>query len=330
MLMVSIHTTKLLDRDLSNAATAQTRETAGPVLREIIDEGLRVAERCGRSANERDVHLGTVFPFLHLLEMLDGAEVCLGDSVVVPATVLLRAGFEALLTLEYVAREDSVRRGAAFVVVDVHDRIAEYDRLDDRTDRGKAFSANVSRDHAPFTIRLPAEIDLDVRRDSLRKVLAKRHLGEANQEYLRLSKSRRGRPKFYQLFGGPGDLEQLARYLGRSAQYDVFYRQWSRTSHAADLRRQLRPAEDGSAAVSVLRDPRDMVHVYGMAMSLGLAGIHAMLTRYRSGEIEGGVHAVWYKQKGSPNTPVANAPAGRWRKCVNSLHLEGTPPRRKV
>lgn len=179
-------------------------------------------------------------------------------------------------------------------MTDVYNRIADYDQYDDTTDSGRAFAVDLSKGFAAFPLSIPEEIDLDERRESLRTVPEQPHLLEAKHEYFRVKKQRGGKPKFYQLFGGPNDLEQLARYLGRSGQYAILYRAWSRTSHAGDLRRQLREGDLGSVAIAALRDPSEMLTTYVWAISFGLSGIRKMLEHHRPGEIERGTFRDWY------------------------------------
>src|SRR5690349_6226356 len=109
---------KLLDRELSLAITSEIRRVGRRALREVIDEGLDVFERCSASAEGKDENIAVLFPFLHILEMLDGAEVLLDGAVAFPTSTVLRAAFESLLTVEWVTKditkEESRRRGSAF------------------------------------------------------------------------------------------------------------------------------------------------------------------------------------------------------------------------
>ena len=91
---------KLLEREVSLAASAEVRTAAAPVLREIIDYGLAAFERCSATAEGHDTPMGVLFPFLHVFEMLDGVEVLLDNAAPVPATITLRAAFEALLSMD--------------------------------------------------------------------------------------------------------------------------------------------------------------------------------------------------------------------------------------
>jgi uncharacterized protein DUF5677 len=290
----------ILDRQLSLAASADVRGKASPVLREIVDYALKVFQRCSITAEGVDTPMGVLFPFLHFIEMLDGTEVLLDGAVDVPARATLRAGFEALLSMEWVATEDSERRGAAYVVAEVHRRLAWNEKFDQDTERGKQLRAVLDKDDIGKTLTLPASDDpiKDAEeRAKVRSVLEQPHLKAAAAEYERIKKAGRRTPEFYALWGGPGNLEQLSQRLGRAAYYEILYRLWSGTAHATDLGRQL-GLVDGQPAVSRLRSGAGLINLYAHAIYFGLEAIRVALTKYRSEELKS--YYKWYDDKIRP------------------------------
>ena len=163
---------KFLDRDLSLAITEQVRRLAGPVLREVVDQGLAVFQRCSVTAKGRDEQLGVLFPFLQAIEMLDGVEVLLDAAASVPAQVVLRAAFEALLTVEYVTEQDTERRATAYVVADIHKRMHSLDRFDPDTPPGKQFAAAMAKDKHGSGVTILSVEDTEGKREGYRKLLA--------------------------------------------------------------------------------------------------------------------------------------------------------------
>jgi len=287
----------LLDRDLALAASADIRSIGRPILREIVDSGVAAFRRCSNTAEGHDTPLGILFPFLHVLEMLDGTEVLLDSAAGVPATVTLRGAFEALLACEYVAKEDSEPRGAAYVVTEVHSRLSNLDRFDPDSDRGKAFRADLQRDEVGRGIQLPTFDDLPKERAELQGILAQPHLVDAAAEYDRIKRRGGKAPLFHALWDGPSDLEQLARHLDRSSYYEILYRPWSKTAHASDLSRQL-TAVEGMPAIRTIRLGTDLTDGYAHAINIGLDAIRTVLTKYRPGELAN--YWRWYKEKISP------------------------------
>jgi hypothetical protein len=294
--MTEITTNHILDRDVSRAAVETYRKQAAPVLAKLVDAGIAAFERCSSSAMGKDENLGILFPALHVFEMLDGVDVLLRDAAVIPSRPLLRAAFEAKLTVEYVTEADSARRGAAYVVEEVHKRIQGIKRFDGSSQAAKQFRAELAADRFGAGIKLPELPDAATRVEGLERLLNMEHLREPAIERERLKSRRNGEPPFYSHWNGPSNVQQLARYLGNGGQYEVLYRTWSRTAHGFDLGRQL-TGTDGVAAIGVFRNPEEIHNSYSLAISFGLSTMRAMLSHYRPSEIESGSFARWYARE---------------------------------
>lgn len=292
---MSIEPTRLLDREVSVAMTAPVREFAAPILREVVDEGLAAFERCNASARGSDENIGLLFPFLQLLEMLDGAEVALNGASTATATVILRAAFEALLAVEWVSREKSLRYGAAYVVADIYRRLTGIERYDSSHPKSREFAAVMRADEAGKDIPVPTIPDAAARMSRLTTLLSAPHLVEAAREYERVRKEGVRNPPFFALWNGPRTLEQLSRRLRKGAQYEILYRQWSRTAHAVDLVRQL-GSSDGTPAVRPFRSGDNLAQTYSLAIGFGLAGMRMALGHYRPDELTGSFR-TWYVER---------------------------------
>lgn len=291
--MMQIESTKILDREMSLAISKNVRDVASPVLREVINEGIRVFERCSRSARGHDENLGLLSPFLHLIEMLDGAEVALSAASTTSAKLSLRAAFEALLAVEWICQDQSLRYGAAYVVVEIHRRIASIARFARKHPRRKDFIEIMKSDSVGQTVKVPELKDAAERIQGLQKLLSKPHLKEAADEYERV-KAKIRNPAFYALWSGPQKIDQLAHKLSKGGLYQMLYRVWSRTVHAEDMERQLGYAE-GGAVIQVFRSGDDLEECYSFAIAFGLSGIRSLLGFYRPGELDG-TFARWYSE----------------------------------
>lgn len=288
--------TTVLDREIARVQIEKVRDLCSPVLREVIDEGVGIFERCSQTAPDGDENLGILFPFHHLLEMADGIDVLLAESAVVASHPLLRAVFEALLGIKYVLSEDTARRALSYVVADVKARVAWYEDMDPETDRGKQFRAETGlrrADGFPF----PDVEQTRAAKANLEKMLAREPYDELTREFERLRKRRNRKPAWYSLFDGPGNLRELARDVGELPNYDILYRQWSKTTHAADLDRQLTAGNSG-AAVRVIRSPIGIETRYIFAINFVLETSRHILEHYRRGELER--QSKWYMEKISP------------------------------
>lgn len=94
------------------------------------------------------------------------------------------------------------------------------------------------------------------------------------------------RPQWYQLYGGPENLEALATHLNRPAQYDYLYRHWSQTVHAGGaVYRKLTKGPEGGPAVRRIRDISEFKTVANLATYFGMQATQRILSFYRPEEI---------------------------------------------
>jgi hypothetical protein len=295
--MTEIPATKILDRDLSLQITREIRDEAGPALREAVDESVRVFERCSASAQGTDEHIGILFPFLHLAEIIDAVELCLQGGSSAGAGILLRAAFESLLTVEWITKEGVEKYGAAYVVADIHRRIAGLEQYSQDGARRAQLEAAMKADSLGGDIEIPVMSNAEDKIAGLRQVLEAPHLLDAAAEYEK-ARGARASIKFFALWGGPRSVEQLARKLGRAGQYEILYRGWSRMVHGVDVMRQLRGV-DGAAAVQPFRSGEGFKDAYTFALAFCLDAMRAVLTVYRPDELSSS-YPQWYKRHISP------------------------------
>jgi hypothetical protein len=291
-LNVRIAADRILDREISRAAVEPYRVYASPALAAVVDYGLATFERCSATAKTGDENFGILFSALHVFEMLDGADILLREGAVAPAYPLLRSAFEGMLVVEFITENDTQRRGAAYVVEEIHRQLREKGSLDKDTDRGKQLLAEIAKDQHGLAIEFPPSSELKVQIESLEKALSRPHLKEAVDEYARLKKLKK-RSAFYSFWGGPASIQQLAQCLKRGAQYEILYRWWSRTAHGGDLPRQASIFEN-QTAVRVFRSADGIGSIYSLAITLGLVTITKILLHYRAMEVSGGTFSQWY------------------------------------
>jgi hypothetical protein len=289
--MPEIPASKILDRDISLAATSAVRAAGRPALREVVDECIRVFQRCSNTARGTDEHIGQLFPLLQLAEHLDGVEIALDGASATAAGVLLRAAFESLLTVEWVAKDKPLRYGAAYVVAEIHRRIAGLEQFTPGTDRRKQAEEKMRSDALGATVDFPTFAEAPNMIVRLQKLLKAKHIAEAAAAY-DTDRKKSNKVEWYSLWGGPKTIEQLATRLERGAQYEFLYRGWSRSVHGTDLMRQL-TSQDDAAAVRVFRDGSELAKGYTFGLAFGLDAIKAILGRYRPDELNSS-YKTWY------------------------------------
>ena len=126
-----------------------------------------------------------------------------------------------------------------------HKRIALDEMMLVTSPRGKEFQASIKKDK--WINDLPTMPQDQVQRgiENLQKLLARDQFSDIEKEYMTFSRP----PHWYQLFGGPSSIQQLAYELKHHAHYDFLYRQWSTVAHAHDFSKFLSIASTGESGI---------------------------------------------------------------------------------
>ena len=218
----------------------------------------------------------------HVIEQVDGVQVLVGEACAVASVPLLRGMFEASLQLEYMhAEKDRFQlRSLAWLCSHLREKIRIYGRLDPETGPGREFRASWEGEMAQHL----RTYDLDEgatrqSRQNLSTLLKSPHLKEISEE---LSKG--PNKPWYFAFGGPPNLRELARALGRVVEYDIQYRRWSSAVHGSDADLYLVETGMDQGSFRVIRDPQSLARASWWAVGLLLRTTRLMLDVYRTGE----------------------------------------------
>ena len=288
----------LLDRDLSKAEAREAIDLAVPLLTEIVNQGLAVLARCFAPPIQGDVHMAVLLPFHHLLEMLDGVQVLVGEAAPSAARPQLRSMLEALLYIEHITESgpDTLAygiRGYAYLVARTRTALTALRalrRYNAATPEGRELIAR----SAKINPRSMQDIDRNIAHLEARLVKTPWSDVDASRQALHRSK----RPWYCLGTGTPSNLEGLADRLGRSLYYDMLYRDYSGAVHAADTSRQVIAHAPGKIELRRLRDPDELHNVVCIAVDLALDAIERVLLTFRPEEHR--AHKAWYLREVSP------------------------------
>lgn len=288
----------ILDRDLAIVNAQPFVEHMRPVLVEVVNYATHALLRCNSEA--REAGPGAFAPlalYHHMIEMADGVETLCAASAAVACVPLIRSMFEAWIGLQWILERDSEfeRRGVAWVVGEARRELATLEQLDKGTPRGAAFRADLARDRFARKVRRPRSADIRRAVESRTAELGDARYSETVAEFDRLRGERGREPVWFSLFGGPADLEQLARATGVPGLYAVLYRDWSCVVHAGDGSRYSALGPEGIRVVGHLREPEELPLNTGFCVSIILDATRLMLRKFRSGEEA--MHGRWYVEE---------------------------------
>jgi len=286
----------LLYRELAKTSAREIIDIASPLLQEIVNYATNAFQRCQTSSTGKpDEDLPILASYLHVIEMTDGIEVLISQSCPVPAIPLLRSSFEALVTIDYILEAEYQQGSFAWLVQYVHTRLKEYEMLDTSRKSGQDFLATLATDEIGDYMKLPPMPDLPQAIENLESLLSQPNYQTVESEYQRLKRANHRKPEWYSLFGGPRNLRELSRHVGRGAQYDFLYRYWSQITHAGDLSRFLTRTSEGSPAFKPIRNPADIKDFSIVTAYFVLDATRKVLGKFRPGEERN--FRKWYIQE---------------------------------
>ena len=276
----------LLNRDLRKVEAKEIIEIASPLLQEEINYATNAFQRCQEATKGAapDEPLPVLVSYYHVIGMTDGIEVLVSQSCAVPSIPLLRSSFEALLTIEYILKEDCKRRAFAWLVCYVHTRLNLYEMMDTSHQRGKEFLAALAKDGLDKYMNFQSPPNITKAIQNLQSLLGNPNYEIGEDEYQRIKSIRKRPINWYNLFSGPSNLRELSKYLNRWSEYDFLYRYWSNIVHVGDLSHFLTRTKTGSSAFRSIRNHEELAQVAKFAASFILDATRLMLNKYRSGE----------------------------------------------
>ncbi|MEW5817699.1 MAG: DUF5677 domain-containing protein [Spirochaetota bacterium] len=251
-------------------------------LDEIVNFGTHAFKWCLDSVKKGDEHVPIFQSFRHIFDLLDSISVLIRKSCAEPCKVLLRGMFESVLSIEYLLQKNTAQRGKDFLIWNRHHRLRMLRRHDPDDNLYKEFLACLKKDKSLSGIKFPGFPDIKSRMDSYSRLFSNPFYAESEKEYQGIKKKTKRAPKWwFNMHGGPGDVQELADRLGRSAQYELLYRGLSDFSHGMDIiEGKFEIEEPGLVAISQLRLPNNAQFMTFMAATFGLTAIRLFINHY--------------------------------------------------
>jgi len=146
----------LLDRDEAVVNAAPFVEAACPLLREVVNHASWAFRQCDAATDAHGDENEDLAPFVlyrQLIELTDGTEVLLRVSCVDASVPLIRAAFEASLSLDFTLNAEYRRRSLTWTCAYLHSRIDAHERLDVKTQNGGQLATAFSAEMGERTFR---------------------------------------------------------------------------------------------------------------------------------------------------------------------------------
>jgi len=228
----------------------------------------RVVEQAG-AGDGKYYHATAILLVRHLCEFIDGVSVLVARGCSEPCKPLLRSAFEAQIGLLYILEGDTERRALAYQVAHAHYRMKLFRKMKEDDQAGKELRKLIESDPVHGQVRIPKE-DWQSGIDNMERLLARPEYEPIEQEWRRAKKAKGREPPWFELFGGPSSVRDLAHHLKKVFSYEFLYRQWSTAVHAGGCLENIAADNDGNTVVRPIRHPDGLQALVSFAASMCL------------------------------------------------------------
>ena len=278
---------KLLERDLSRVAAKPITDIASPLLQELVNAGLMAFLRCEVEVADKGVEnedVAALILYRHMIEMVDGIQVLVLQSCGTAAIPLLRSEFEASMGLSYLLGDADgyLQRSLSWLVAHLHGAIKGRKVLDLSSQGGKEFAQFYQEEFGRVVPEL-SQPEIAAEIAAMERAPQNAQFSPIEAEYQRTKTLRNRSPEWFSLFDGPKNRAELAKLLGRGAEYRMCYGDWSSLGHVTSFTRYLSTL-NAKPAFEAVRRPNELQLVSQMAAILLLRATREMIGTFRSGE----------------------------------------------
>lgn len=229
-----------------------------------------------------DLDLPILLFLRNLISTADGISVLIKNSIIEPANNLLRTALENFFSIEYLLGEDqySEQRARSFMVWHFAEQQRWLKKGDNTTSEFQALVAKHKKDKSFRNIPVMEFPMADKQWKGFEALFESPELKETKNEYDRLKAAKKRTPMWYQLYGGPSSLEELANRVGYPAVYEMLYRGLSISSHGNNIiSGKLYFGESSNAELASLRDSYGAESVVNHCMNFCRLAYRTIITK---------------------------------------------------
>lgn len=286
----------VLYRELAVIQVRDVYPDVSQLIAEVVNFGTNSLVRAmSYGEGEENLHLAAFALYRHILENTDAIQVLVENGCPATAAPNLRSSFEALLSLEYITESDDDYRirSLSWLAGYARIRLKSYRSFLTSTQLGQDFRKSIIEDKTVRDFPPLPQDQVAEGIDRMERLLARDQFTQIQEEFDSFERE----PRWFRLFGGPANVRELARYLERSVQYDVLYRQWSRVVHGEDFSPFIARGPNGEQSVRGLRDLGRTNEVTTFAVTFMLEAIRHLLTKFHPGETWGNCYLREVQQR---------------------------------
>lgn len=274
----------ILDRQATSAEVEQHLGGALELVKEVVNYGSNLLVRClgGTTGEILDVVAIAVFG-KQAVAAVDAVEQLARTGSGLGARVVMRALLEASLYCEWVLASSDDKRARAYYVANLRREISWSKRAVPGTAEHDRFREAMGELYQDPLRDLPVgEAQVSDRIAALETHLNGKGFLEINTEFDRLKRG--ALDASWHRVAGASSLRDVAKDVGRLAEYTVFYSVYSDDAHSGSYKSHLEVRE-GGAILHPIRSLHQIDEVLQNSLSFAFRTYRVLLAKYRPDEI---------------------------------------------
>ena len=267
-------------------------------IRQAVYVGTHFLDHLYSSPPGGSSHLPPIMVYRHMLDLGDSIGTLLRFQSGQAGFILLRSLFESSLSLEFLLQgnEFHAERAVAYWASYRIQQWESYMKYDPGTRRGERLHELI--DETPWLkdVEFPRK-DLSDERAQLESVLGSGSYKPYWEKYKKARKEKRS-TEWYSLCSIAQNRRELARFLEREAEYEIFYGYLSGVAHTSDVLSGVMQRSPGHAEIHQLRGPEQkMEEVTSMCVNYLINSHHLIHQAYlKSDESMTKLFHEWYME----------------------------------
>ena len=240
------------------------------LLEDAVNMGSNILEWDKNPKSTGEENIPPLMLLRHFIDLVDSISVLVRQSCCDPTQILMRAAFEAKISLDFLLEKDSIERANAFIFSDLLRQISTLGKFDSSTDEGKELKKTLAKEGLSSQAKINISIAKNHKK-SLENILLQSKFTALLAERDRLKSLKLKIPSWYGFFGGPKNIQELATSLGQRSAYELLYRTWSGSAHASDIYQgKISKMSDGGVGIVQLRNPQNLQLVTHTVLTFAL------------------------------------------------------------
>jgi len=234
----------------------------------LSNYGLELMKQLAQTGPLKTEHIPIVLSLRHSMELLEGISILIKNNLADPSLFLLRGIFESVIQTSYILDKDTCKRGTAFMYYDLLNNIEWHENIDVTTQKGRSFLSLLEKDIYTRSMKLNKPEDYNEKLASLKKQRKNSTYSEVHAEYEKQKLHGKRVNKWFSLFNGPKNIEQVATNVGLGGTYQIFYRQLSEAVHGTGIIRGKVFSDAGKGSILDIKAPYNIQYVVSTSISL--------------------------------------------------------------